>query len=367
MRRKFTPASTTTRMTSRAPSSFSSATRVLRANIYTICFVIWCLVVLQMNLSALSRHSDVDVSVKLNEQHRVPLESQLKTLVVVIGNLRGGEVAWESLYKNLLDANKADLALLIGETRDSYRNASIFHRAKHVWTIQEYDDWADAIDKINGTAWRNNVLPFLTADSEGILGGVKNYTGSGAIIFMMRYFLSQKLLSTKVLDQYDRFVITRADHYYLCQHDMRSLSNEYIWLPRGEDYSGITDRHIIVSRRHILAALDILPPVLRNPQAYADLLGHRNPEQLIEQRWREEGLLPLVRRFDRVMFTCGETGDSTRWKSLGGEVREGVRLKYEKEYKASYDTCGICRSPFFWVWRDSGRTMCLADYIPFYR
>jgi hypothetical protein len=289
-----------------------------------------------------------------------------KTLVILIGNLRGGEKAWQTLYENLLDVNEADLALLIGETRESYQNATLFERAKYVWPIDEFDDWADAIDQINGTEWRQRLLPFLTDQSDGILGGVQDFKGSGAIIFMMRYFLSQHLQTTGLLKAYDRFVITRADHYYRCRHDLSLLSNHFIWLPRGEDWNGITDRHIVVPRQHVLAALDILPPVIQHPQQYSRLLREGNPEQLIRQRWKEGGLLPYVRRFDRMMFTCGETGDTSRWRQLGGEVEEGVRLKYEKEYKATYDTCGICRSPFFFVQKDSGRTLCLSDFLPYW-
>ena len=76
-----------------------------------------------------------------------------KTLVILIGNLRCGENAWQSLYRNLLDVNSADLGL-IGTNDDGgrYPNASLFSRAKYVWKTPEYDEWADALDLINGTS-----------------------------------------------------------------------------------------------------------------------------------------------------------------------------------------------------------------------
>ena len=50
----------------------------------------------------------------------LPLVSTLKpvnrTLVVLLGNARGGEETWESLYTNLLDPQSADLALAFGDT-----------------------------------------------------------------------------------------------------------------------------------------------------------------------------------------------------------------------------------------------------------
>jgi hypothetical protein len=277
-----------------------------------------------------------------------------KTLVVLMGSLRGGEHAWSTLTEHVLDANHADLALLLGDTttstrRDIYQNASLLHRAKYHWTFPEYDDWADAIDLINGTSWRQRVLPFVY-EFGYILGGVTshgNQYGSGAIAFMLRWFLSNHLQQQEndgllLLERYERFIITRSDHYYKCRHDISKLDPRFLWVPAGEDYGGITDRHLVASREHVLQALDIFPPIIQHPQRYAHLLNNtygNNVERIIDYRWKEEGL--PVQRFNRMMFTCGQDGDVTRMKGLGVPVREGVRLKYEKEYIASYATCGL--------------------------
>jgi hypothetical protein len=242
------------------------------------------------------------------------------------------------------------LALLLGDesTREVYKDASLFDRAKYTWQFPEYDDWADAIDLINGTSWRERVLP-LVYEFGYVLGGIKgqhheNQYGSGALIFMLRWFLSNHLQEEEsgLLQKYERFIITRADHYYLCSHDISNLDPTVLWVPAGEDYGGITDRHLVVSREHVLQALDILPPVLQDPQKYEHLLDNRfgnTVETLIDFRWKDEGL--PVHRFSRMMFTCGQDGDTTRFRSLGVEVREGVRLKYRKEYVSSYVTCGL--------------------------
>jgi hypothetical protein len=44
-----------------------------------------------------------------------------KTLVILIGNLRCGEPAWQTLYQNILDVNSADLALMVGDSTISKR------------------------------------------------------------------------------------------------------------------------------------------------------------------------------------------------------------------------------------------------------
>jgi hypothetical protein len=121
------------------------------------------------------------------------------------------------------------------------------------------------------------------------------------------------------------------------------LDPKVLWVPDGEDYGGITDRHLVVSREQVLQALDILPPVLQDPMQYAHLLDDRfgnTVETLIDFRWKQQAL--PVQRFRRMMFTCAQDGDTTRFRNMSTvQVREGVRLKYGKEYVSSYATCGL--------------------------
>lgn len=280
---------------------------------------------------------------------RLPKRHAVRTLVILMGNLRGGELAWKSLHENVLDANNADLALMIGEPRNKVdeektRNSSLYKRARHHWTFPEYDDWADAIDLINGSAWREKVPPYML-ETGTILGGVKmkKFAGSGAVIFMIRYFLSQELVNHGMLKRYDRFVITRSDHYYYCKHDLSQLDNNYMWLPEGQNHGGITDRHLVVNSTMVIRALDILPPVIKNPESYKALLKYRsgNPERLINRRWRDLRLHRFVKRFPRMMFTCAVDGDTTRWQpKTSYKVPElGIYLKYRQEFFSAKKTC----------------------------
>mmetsp|Transcript_2857 Transcript_2857/g.4609 ORF Transcript_2857/g.4609 Transcript_2857/m.4609 type:complete len:341 (+) Transcript_2857:203-1225(+) len=274
-------------------------------------------------------------------------QQQNKTLVIIIGTIRGGEKAWQTLYDNVLDPNDADLALLIGNVQEQYSSSSLLSLAKHTWQLEEYDDWGDAVDLIDGPKWRTDILPLLQPGSA--LGPLPGQAGSGAIIFMIRWFLSKKIQELGLTNTYDRFVITRADHYYLCKHDLKSLSLDNLWVPFGQDYTGLTDRHLVVSNRDVLTALDILPHIFQNFDAYSDKLGrgprpfgtmHTNPEILIQRRFELAGLTPRIKHFDRMMFTCAMPGDATRWQRAGTEfVPEGVLLKYEREYQLSHQYC----------------------------
>jgi hypothetical protein len=265
---------------------------------------------------------------------------QNRTLVIIMGSVRGGELAWESLYKNVLDLNSADLALVVGEVPADKRTSSLYGRAKYLYEFPEFNDWADAIDLINGTSWREDVLPYASKE-DGLFGAADGRKGSGAVIFMARWYVSKMIAKYDLKERYDRFVLTRSDHFYGCAHDLRKLDPAFIWVPEGQDFGGVTDRHVICNSGQIMKAIDIYPNVIRHPTKYVDRIWvHRNPEQLIARRWQEENLWDDLRRFNRVMFTCAEDGDKTRWQVRSTKrAAEGVYLKYELEYHHTKCTC----------------------------
>ena len=83
---------------------------------------------------------------------------------------------------------------------------------------------------------------------DGETNGTVQFPGSAVLVFMLRRFLIQRIREHNILEMYDRFVVTRTDHYYVCRHDFTSLdlSGNRIWLPAGEDWGGYTDRHMVV-------------------------------------------------------------------------------------------------------------------------
>ena len=280
------------------------------------------------------------------------------TLVIVIGNLRGGEATWRTMYEHLLDINSADLALVIGASKhsnnnnedDDARNSSMYGRAKYIYEFPEYEEWADAVDTIeNSSDWRTSLLPFNSPES-GAFGPVLNRTGSAVINWMAKYWVQQHLLSQpQVRDQYDRYVVTRSDHYYCGPNDLSLLDNNYIWIPKGEAYfHGLCDRHLIANASTIHAALDILPQLVRNPEAYRHRGKFRfaTPERQMKNVWAGTGLLSDVRLFDRTMFLTQQLGiDETRGASGDPSIanatlgRIGLAAKYPFEYEGAMCNC----------------------------
>lgn len=258
-----------------------------------------------------------------------------RTLVVLLGNLRCGEAAWDSLNRHVLRVNDADLALVTQRPHPHYQNSTLFQRAKHVWYVD--GDWDAGLERMS-PGWTTRVLPLLN-NSSRLLGGVKGMDGSAAIIFYLRWFFLQKL---DEVEAYDRFIVTRNDHYYSCDLDLTQLDPTHIWIPEGENYGGICDRHMVVSSENLRAALNVLQPLLDHPENYRKLLSRKvaNGERLLQSTLKRHNLLHSVRRYPRNMFTCGLPHDSTRGALLSADpVTEGVHLKYPKEYELTQITC----------------------------
>lgn len=255
----------------------------------------------------------------------------MKTLVILIGNSRGTEVAWKSLLNHVLDPLEADLALVFGNNE---KTNILYERAKYIKLIDEYDDWSTAIDYIMD---QSNIQPFdwkstlIRNKISGLWGGIRcdnqMLAGSGAIIFILRYFVIQMINEHNLLDKYDRFIVSRSDHYYMFT-DYLNYDNELIWIPNGEDCGGITDRHIICSNKHIIDILNIMPWILQNR-----IVKSGNPESVLKHYFKSINTLHLINRFDRNMFTVRCDTDQTRWGQNGIYLPDlGVYTKYTKEY-----------------------------------
>ena len=94
---------------------------------------------------------------------------KISTLVVLLGNARGGEKTWHSMYKNVLNPLNADLALLFWYS--SNKSSSLYTKADYIWEIEEYTDWGDYYKKRCRTDnWFTLAKKFSTT---GIMGGLK--------------------------------------------------------------------------------------------------------------------------------------------------------------------------------------------------
>ena len=64
-----------------------------------------------------------------------------------------------------------------------------------------------------------------------------------------------------------------------------SVSNNTVWVPQGEDYGGVTYRHLIVSRANILPSL-----LRQKDEQLQDWIAAGTPESILGRVWSSKGL-----------------------------------------------------------------------------
>ena len=214
-------------------------------------------------------------------------------LVCLIGNLRGGPEFWSTLILRVLRPLHADLGILGEQTH--HEQTILFAAARFIWRVPEHRDWGVALDAFSGPPheWRD----FAAANHRSGLWGPahlhnRRLGGSGAIIFVLRMYLIERL--SAVQHEYMQIIVTRSDHYYLCDHP--SLPVESIWVPRGENYppfpsvrhhfkSSFSWRHCI-SERHVVFPSELTVHVLGVLPAFSERMGTRRSRK---KKKRERG------------------------------------------------------------------------------
>lgn len=250
-----------------------------------------------------------------------------KTIVILIGNARGGEQTWKTLYDNLIDVYSADLLLCFGKTNNT--NNSLYKKAKYSFELEEYSNWNDYYEQFFRNKWKD---AFLHGKNHGLAGGLDTYRGSGSIIFAFRHFLKNNCLD--ILNFYDRIILTRSDNFYLYKHPI--LPNNKIWIPQGEDYGGITDRcHIFPSSlaKEMLGVVEYMDSNI----GFSDIskIYNPNPEIVLLLSFRFYNLLNKIQRYKRCQFAVATKHDTTRWQKADIELPnyKDLYIKYINEYR----------------------------------
>jgi hypothetical protein len=257
--------------------------------------------------------------------------SKEKTLVILNGNPRGGEKTWHSMYDNLLEPYNADLALCFGYRED--KSLSLYSKAKYIWEIPEYENWEDYyIEHIGDNfSWKKSFE--LGADSG--FSGLYKTIGSGAIwcVFLHYVYTYKK----HILHEYDRIIMTRADHYYV--NSVEVLSNDYFWVPSGDHYGGINDKFHIFPSKDIDNVIGIITHYINTESFFEDFknCSDVNLEKSFLNYLNKTGYIEKLKIFPRCFFLVKTKLDNTRWTNGVRKVPHNFDLwvKYENEFKES--------------------------------
>lgn len=289
--------------------------------------------------------------------------------------------AFEYAY-NILSQNKPkyeclkNINVLYGKIKNPYDDSDkeITHYGKYEDTntinIDELNDDAIVIHTNNfqDDVWRNNVYGIKHCQNNNFihqeniitykkhlhwrnflkvkdqfLGGIKDneeqHPGSASILIFFRWFLLKNLIETDLINQYDRFVITRSDYIYQLPHPkVESMDENKIWIPDSEHYLGYTDRHVILSKNNIEPYLNILNNlVLRSNEYYMKMINKNNwnLEQLIQFHLKQNNVLSIVKEFPYIMYAVRNINGTTRWSYGTYSSQLGYYIKYQSEFNKS--------------------------------
>jgi hypothetical protein len=286
-----------------------------------------------------------------------------RLLICVIGSIRGGPIAWKSLLDMVVQPLEAHLAILGRQTHPD--QSILFDRAQYTWDdVPEYDDWGEALDMFASPQiqWRafaaRNNRSGLWGGAK-LSGGTRRLAGSGAIIFVLRQYLLERLQF--VSGQYKQVMLTRSDHFYACPHPR--LPAGRIWVPSGEDYVPtaqarlelgtalplrcVTERHVVFPAALAAPVLGVLPWLLTASRFHAkvDRSGlWPNPECALGSAWLAGGVWKRLRRYPRCMFTVRRaTSDRGSWRQGQRGCRAHPRLEQvSKQEGGAHTTHKYC-------------------------
>jgi len=259
-----------------------------------------------------------------------------KCLVCILAQTRAAELTWENFRNNVLTPLDADLALAVAEGNGQTH----FHKAaKYVWECPEPGDWGVAFDQICDALGTKSGWRIMLKVKNQWLGGIpdpyEQQPGSAGILLFFRWFLLHNLLIHDVLSKYDRFVVTRSDFFYVCPHPpLEILVKDKIWIPGGEQYGGITDRHLVVSKSDVQIALGVYEDIFYKPDELFEEMKCRqdwNLERYLDYQFQKRGIRSRCNFFPYVMYTVRHPQETSRWTmgKYNPEVKQIVKYPSE--------------------------------------
>ena len=277
-----------------------------------------------------------------------------KTLVCILGQTRAQDITWTIFNKYVLKSLNADLALCVAEKKNL--NNLMYEKAKYIWKYKDLDDYSKHFSDAQNYLlkkkkikkkpnWRKliKIKHFWLARIKGTKkirnnSGIYS-SGTGALLIYNRWFLLQKITKHKIFSKYNRVIITRSDFVWNIHHPrMQNLDPRYIWIPNGERYGGYTDRHAILSKNNFYDYLNLLEPILLEPQILYEMMKSKNNwnlERYIKFHLDRKGYKKKVKFFPYIMFSVRNEKIKTTFRPGAYSDKHKYFIKYFKEYLSS--------------------------------
>jgi hypothetical protein len=276
-----------------------------------------------------------------------------RTLVVVLCQTRAHELTFGLFKKNVIDHLGADLCFCGAEPTD-IDNDPLIKEAKYTFMLKdEPEDSYDLLEEASQEIIRDSGKPvsvhwslYIKIPGQEFTGGARNKQSKSSFLLYYRWLLLKKLREHDLLEEYDRFVITRSDYMWPFKHvDLDLLSPSQVWVPDGEYYGGVTDRHTVLSRHNIEEYLNIFNMMVLRSNEYISMLfettdnnGVINPEVLIKCHLKAQSI-KTIRTFPYNMFTVRARDGPTSWSTGSYNENLGYCVKYRSEFLSTVNFC----------------------------
>lgn len=272
-----------------------------------------------------------------------------RTLVVVLGQPRAHELTFGLFKKNVIDHLGADLCFC-GDGTDS--DNPFVTESKYKFTIiQPETSWdllEEAFQEIIIDSCKtpdHHWTKYIEIPKQMFIGGTKKEDSSKqSFLLYYRWFLLKKLREHGLLEKYDRFVITRSDYMWPFKHvDLELLDPVRVWVPAGECYGGVTDRHAVLSRHNIEEYLNIFNMMVIKSYSYFPEISNiyseygTNIEMIITYH-----LSKSETNFKFIpynMFTVRARDGQTSWSTGDYDEKLGYCIKYKSEFVNAMKFC----------------------------
>jgi hypothetical protein len=275
--------------------------------------------------------------------------AEQRSVVCLVGTLRAVDLTYKNLIEKVIQPLNADLIFCVSRMNsedeamiNKFKNCNIVDVCIYEEAKDSYQDFLHSffsqITPENRTEWGKYF------EIEGNwLGGIEGRRGSGFHLNFNYYKLLERLRSfQKISSEYQKFVITRTDLFWLVEHPpLNLLNSNFIWIPTGENYNGYNDRHAVCSNQNVSDYLSLLELML-NFKALEYIYNNLDENNLNHERHLKSHLDYCgvkVANFKNVAYLTGDKQTLTNWAPVKTKNVDGVEYayKYEQELLSSLE------------------------------
>jgi len=156
-----------------------------------------------------------------------------------------------------------------------------------------------------------------------------------------KWFLLKNIIDNNLINEYDRFVITKSDYIYKLPFpkvDKMNINN--IWIPDFQYNNGYSDGCAILSKTNIISYLNIFDNIAKNSNEYFIKMKNYffwNIELLIKFNLEKNNNEHLVKEFPNIMYSIKDDKDNKN------------KLEFDKsdEYLYKYIHSGLTIDEFY--------------------